>query len=572
MNDKTIRKRWVPKVIPDNDIINKLQKELGINSFLAKLIALRNINSYEDAKQFFNPDKKEIHDPFLMKGMKTAVNRIKEAITNNQRILIYGDYDVDGTTAVSLIYNFLTEFYSNVEYYIPDRFLEGYGISLDGIDWAKNNNIKLIIALDCGIKAIEPAQYAKDNNIDLIICDHHNPGEKLPIALAILNPKQIECNYPYKDLSGCGIGFKLIQAYTSFERNNIDPFKFSDLVAVSIASDIVPMTGENRILTALGLEKLNSDPMPGLKALIDISEIKRELNVSDIVFTIGPRLNASGRMADANESVNLLVTDNEETRLTLAKKINTRNQERKDVDHSITEEALKMIDENVDLQNKKTTVLYNRNWHLGVLGIVASRLIEHYHRPTIILAESEEYVTGSARSVPGFNLYDAVASCSHLLERFGGHQYAAGLSLKLENLEKFKIEFEEIVQKTIKPELLIPVIDYDTELPFSNITKNFMQSLKRFAPFGPGNLNPIFITTNVQLAYPPRIVGTNHLKLEIKEPDSQTFNAIAFGMGNYSEQMKIGKTFDICYTIEENVWNDIKSIQLNIKDIHINEN
>lgn len=572
MNDKTIRKRWVPKVIPDNDIINKLQKELGINSFLAKLIALRNINSYEDAKQFFNPDKKEIHDPFLMKGMKTAVNRIKEAITNNQRILIYGDYDVDGTTAVSLIYNFLTEFYSNVEYYIPDRFLEGYGISMDGIDWAKNNNIKLIIALDCGIKAIEPAQYAKDNNIDLIICDHHNPGEKLPIALAILNPKQIECNYPYKDLSGCGIGFKLIQAYTSFERNNTDPFKFSDLVAVSIASDIVPMTGENRILTALGLEKLNSDPMPGLKALIDISEIKRELNVSDIVFTIGPRLNASGRMADANESVNLLVTDNEETRQTLAKKINTRNQERKDVDHSITEEALKMIDENVDLQNKKTTVLYNRNWHLGVLGIVASRLIEHYHRPTIILAESEEYATGSARSVPGFNLYDAVASCSHLLERFGGHQYAAGLSLKLENLEKFKIEFEEIVQKTIKPELLIPVIDYDTELPFSNITKNFMQSLKRFAPFGPGNLKPIFITTNVQLAYPPRIVGTNHLKLEIKEPDSQTFNAIAFGMGNYSEQMEFGKTFDICYTIEENVWNDIKSIQLNIKDIHINEN
>lgn len=563
------KRRWIQKLLPEKAVIEELQKQLNINEILASLICQRGITTYEEARQFFNPTAEDLIDPFKMKGMDKAVRRIRKAIDKNQNILIYGDYDVDGTTAVALVYNYFTHFYKNVDFYIPDRFNEGYGISYDGINYALENDVKLIIALDCGIKDNLKIDKANQHNIDVIICDHHTPGAVIPNAFSVLNPKQPGCEYPYKDLSGCGIGFKLAQAYTQFENNKIDILQYLDFVAVSIASDIVPITGENRVLTYLGLKKLNENPNIGFKALIEANKLNKDLNVTDIVFVIGPRLNASGRIAHARDSVRLLISTDINEALEAATNINSVNYERKDIDQSITEEALGMISKNDDWIKHKTTILFNPEWHKGVVGIVASRLIENYYRPTIILTESDGYLVGSARSIAGFNLYESLEECSDLFVSFGGHQFAAGVTLLPENLEKFRVKFEEIASKYITDEMLIPTVEYDFELKFSNISDKLIRILDRFAPFGPGNMRPRFITRGVMFAEKPRKVGSNHLKLNLRDQNGKIFDAIAFGFGDYLDLIKNGNPFDVCYTLEENKWNGHVSIQLNIKDIQV---
>lgn len=563
------KKRWVQKKLPDRTVLESLQKQLNINDILATLISQRGITTYDEANEFFNPTAEYLINPFEMKGMDKAVRRIRKAIDKNQKILIYGDYDVDGTTAVALLYNYFSCFYRNIDFYIPDRFNEGYGISYDGINYALENDVKLIIALDCGIKDNTKIEFANQHNIDVIICDHHTPGAEIPDAYSVLNPKQPGCKYPYKELSGCGIGFKLAQAFTQFENNKIDILQYLDFVAVSIASDIVPITGENRVLTHLGLKKLNENPNIGFKALIEANKLNKTLNVTDIVFIIGPRLNASGRIAHARDSVKLLISTDFDEAMEYAGNINSINYERKDIDQSITEEALKMISSDDELQKRKTTILFNSEWHKGVVGIVASRIIENFYRPTIILTESEGYIVGSARSIAGFNLYESLEECSDLFVSFGGHQYAAGVTLLPENLEKFRNRFEEIAGKFITEEMLIPTVEYDYELKFSNISDKLIKILDRFAPFGPGNMRPRFITRNVMIADIPRKVGSNHLKMNLKDENGRVFDAIAFGFADYLELIKDGRPFDVCYSLEENRWNGHVSIQLNIKDMQV---
>ncbi len=568
MDVKFLEKRWIPKPVPDTKIVTHLTNELKVSKILATLIAQRGIQTFEEAKNYFNPKIEELHDPFLMKGMNNAIDRIHKAIHQNENILIYGDYDVDGTTSVALTYSFFSNFSQNISTYVPDRFKEGYGISKEGIDYAIEQSCSLMIALDCGIKEVELTHYANSNNIDLIICDHHTPGKIIPDAFEILNPKQKNCTYPYKELSGCGIGFKLIQAYQKRYETEIDPFDFIDYVAVSIASDIVPITGENRILTYLGLQKINNDPIIPFRALIHHLELNKELNVTDLVFIFGPRLNASGRISHAKNTVKFLTEKDLNRASQYLNEINSRNKERKNLDQDIVEQALEVIAQDESLVNRKTTVLWDQNWHKGVIGIVASRLIETYYRPTIILTESEGKLTGSARSVSGFNLYNAIEACSDLLEQFGGHQYAAGLTLKKENFEAFQSKFEEIVSQTIKPEMLIPSIEYDIEIDVNHLSLKFVKTIDRFGPFGPGNMKPKFVSAQVTLAFNPRIVGEHHLKLAIKT--SKGFiDAIAFKMGHFLTSLKKGTPIDICYTIEENSWNGDINLQLNIKDIKL---
>ncbi|WP_420576442.1 single-stranded-DNA-specific exonuclease RecJ [Ekhidna sp.] len=561
-----MEKRWIYKQEPNKEIVDKLSQQLNINEYLGKILVQRGIDTFDLAKDFFRPSLSRLHDPFLMLNMDRAVNRLTEAVFNKEKILIYGDYDVDGTTSVSLMYLFLKQFTDNLEFYIPDRYSEGYGISKKGIDHAIENEVRLIIALDCGVRAIDRAQQAKDAGIDLIICDHHLPGDDLPDAYALLDPKQLNCKYPFKELSGCGVGFKLLEGFC--QQNTIEKeklFDFLDLVAVSIASDIVPIVDENRILAFYGLKKLNQAPSAGLKSLIEISGKKNEFSVSDVVFSIGPRINAAGRLTHAKESVNLLIGDAEETGA-FADNLNDRNKERREFDQTITSEALEMIASFEE--ERKSTVLFKGDWHKGVIGIVASRCIEHYHRPTIILTESKGMATGSARSVDGFDVHQAISECADLLEQFGGHTHAAGLTLPLNNVEKFIDRFEQVVSERILPEQLIPKVEIDTEIPLSYINFKTYNVMSQMAPFGPQNMSPIFGTKNVIVDTTPKVIKDKHIKGFLHAQNStKLFEFIGFGMADKLEQIKTGVPFHIAYHLEENNYMGNKSLILNLKDV-----
>jgi single-stranded-DNA-specific exonuclease len=567
-----MEKRWVLKERGDSAVIKRLAGALGVSESLANLMVQRNITNPEEASTFFNPSLEYIHDPFMMKDMNIAVDRLSTAIKRNEKILVYGDYDVDGTTAVALVYSFLKEQYSNVEYYIPDRYKEGYGVSLMGIDFACKSNCKLLITLDCGIKAIEKIRYARSKGIDVIVCDHHYPGEEIPKALAVLDPKQPGCSYPYKELSGCGVGFKLIHAYSKIMGIPFsDISHYLDLVAVSIASDIVPITGENRILAYFGLIQLNESPRTGLKEIIKEAEVSRALTVEDVVFKIGPRINAAGRMESGSKVVELLISDDITLAAGISKEINNFNIERRSIDRVITSEAMRMISEDQRTLNAKTTVLYNPDWKKGVIGIVASRLIETYYRPTVILTESNGFATGSARSVQGYDLYQAIESCSDLLESFGGHMYAAGLTLKKENIKPFIERFEQYVNSTITEDQLVPRVFIDTELRFSEINEDFFKVMSQFQPFGPENMSPVFVSRNVFDAGTGRMVGSSgeHLKLDLLQDNSTaaTVPAIAFNQADHFEYIKGGNPFDVCYSLEMNEFRGNRNLQLNVRDI-----
>ena len=572
LTDYIMERKWIIKEQGDPVVVKQLAGAMNVSPYLANLMVQRSITSPEEAKAFFYPDLSYLHDPFMMKGMNVAVDRISSAITKNEKILVYGDYDVDGTTAVAMMYSFLKQQYSNVLFYIPDRYKEGYGVSLAGLDFAVENNCKVVIALDCGIKAVEKVKYASNRGLDVIICDHHYPGDEIPKALAVLDPKQPSCSYPYKELSGCGVGFKLIQAYS---RIHGIPFQditnYLDLVAVSIASDIVPITGENRVMAYFGLKQLNENPRTGLKEIIKESEIRKELAIEDVVFKIGPRINAAGRMETGGRAVELLIAENPRLAAEISREISSYNTERRSVDRIITTEAMRMISEDQRNANARTTVLYNPLWRKGVIGIVASRLIETYYRPTVILTESNGFATGSARSVQGYDLYQAIEACSDLLESFGGHMFAAGLTLKKENIIPFRERFEEYVTKTISEEQLIPRIYVDAELPFSEINDDFQAGINNFQPFGPENMSPIFMSQNVFDTGTGRMVGSSgeHLKLELcqESTGARTFPAIAFGQANHFDFIKARKPFNICYSIDINEFRGMKNLQLNIKDI-----
>jgi single-stranded-DNA-specific exonuclease len=565
-------KKWIIKENGDLVVTRQLAKSLNVPESLADLMVQRSITTPEEARTFFSPSLDNLHDPFLMKDMNIAVPRIQTAIKKNERQLVYGDYDVDGTTAVALVYSFLKTLYSNLDYYIPDRYKEGYGVSFEGIDYACQNNCKVVITLDCGIKAVEKVKYARTRGLDVIVCDHHLPGDDIPKALAVLDPKQPGCSYPYKELSGCGVGFKLVHAIS---RVHGIPFStishYLDLVAVSIASDIVPITGENRVLAFFGLKQLNESPRTGLKEIIKEAELTRVITIEDIVFKIGPRINAAGRMETGRKAVELLISDNTIHANGISKEISGFNNERRSVDRIITSEAMRMISEDQASVNARTTVLYNPSWKKGVIGIVASRLIETYYRPTVILTESNGFATGSARSVQGYDLYQAIESCSDLLESFGGHMFAAGLTLKKENIRPFMARFEEFVNKTITEEQLVPRIFVDTELDFSGINEDFHKVLNMFQPFGPENMTPVFVSRHVCDSGTGRPVGSSgeHLKLELYQESSGTksFPAIAFAQANHFEYIKAGKPFDVCYSIEMNEFRGNRNLQLNIRDL-----
>ncbi len=571
-----MNKRWIIKPEADEQKIDDLAKSLSVSKIIANLLFQRGITSFEDAKHFFRPELSQLYNPFLMKDMEMAVGRLEIAIKNNEKILVYGDYDVDGTTAVATVYSFLKKIHNNIDYYIPDRYKEGYGISYKGIDYAAENNFSLVVALDCGIKAVEKIDYANDKNVDFIICDHHTPGDMLPEAVAVLDPKRNDCDYPFKELSGCGVGFKLIQAFA--KRNKIpdeEVFSYLDAVAVSIASDIVQIVDENRVLAYYGLKKLNNNPQIGLKSLIKIAGLeKKEIFITDIVFKIGPRINAAGRIDTGAKAVELLIADDVRSANEISENINDDNNTRKDLDSTITNQALQMIEDSEELINKKTTVLFNPKWHKGVVGIVASRLIETYYRPTIVLTQSNGLITGSARSVQGFNLYNAIDACKDLLENFGGHKFAAGLSLKPENLKLFQEKFEQVVSQQIEPEQLIPKINIDSKINFGDINTKLYRILKQFEPFGPGNMSPVFATENVFDNGNGRIVGKekDHLRLSLleKENKNKLIQAIAFRQANCYDLIKEKKTFNVCYTIEENNYNGNTTLQLKVKDIKKN--
>ncbi|MCB9034816.1 MAG: single-stranded-DNA-specific exonuclease RecJ [Chitinophagales bacterium] len=564
----SVNKRWIYLEADENKVAH-LQEVLKINPILCKLLVLRGITTFEEAENFFRPKLEQLHNPFLMKDMDKAIDRIEKAMTNNEKVLIYGDYDVDGTTSVALVYSYFINTYTNLEYYIPDRYTEGYGISLQGIDYAAENNFSLIIALDCGIKAREQVDYAKSKNIDFIICDHHLPDETLPNAVAILNPKQKDCTYPYKDLSGCGIGFKLAQAYA--EKHQLDKTNLNnqlDLVATSIASDLVPITGENRILAKFGVEQVNKAPRAGIKALLKELKLNRKLEISDLVFIIGPRINAAGRIAHGSEAVELLIAKNLTEAFTKIKKVQQNNDNRKEMDKSITDEAFAILKNNDTYKNRKSTVLYQEHWHKGVIGIVASRLIEKYHKPTVILAASNGKAVGSARSVPGFDLHDAIEQCADLLEKFGGHKYAAGLTIEIENIPAFIEKFENIVASNIKDEMLITPIEIDAEIELSDINEKFFNIIQQMAPFGPQNMQPTFVTKNVYDTGFSKIVKKEHLKISIMKDADNPINGIGFGMAYlYKNIIQQKDTFDICYHLCKNSWNGQEKIELRIKDI-----
>lgn len=563
-----MNRRWIYKPVPDKEQIQQLGEQLNINPFLTAILLQRGINTFESARLFFRPSLGDLHDPFLMKDMAAAVDRLKKAIDSGEKILIYGDYDVDGTTAVSLVFSYLREFYPHCDFYIPDRYAEGYGVSEAGIQWAEANGFTLIIALDLGIKASDMVVLANHKGIDFIICDHHLPDKRIPQAVAVLDPKQDDCNYPFTELSGCGIGFKLIQAFARKHGDESKLYEYLDLVVVSIASDIVPINGENRILAHYGLKKLNENPRPGLKALKEIAAIKNDLEINGIVFTLGPRINAAGRVAHARGAVELLISRSEEEANGFAEKINVKNDLRREFDTNITEEALALIRSDERLQKAKTTVLFKSTWHKGVIGIVAARCIEHYYRPTVILTESNEKITGSARSVHGFDLYQAIEQCGDLLEKFGGHKYAAGLTLAPENLLAFQQRFEDVVSASITEEMLTPMVEIDLPIHFDAITPKFMSILKQMAPFGPDNQRPVFEATDVYVVNSLATFKDRHLRFIAGQEGRQlVFSAVGFDLIAHYEKLKEGRAFQMAFTIEENTFNGNTSIQLRIKDI-----
>jgi len=568
-----VEKLWKFLPEPNSLLVESLSEELGIDNVLAYLLVQRGIRDFEQARTFFCPQLESLHNPFLMKDMDRAIQRVKEAIEGQEKVLIYGDYDVDGTTSVALMYSFLRDRLDDIGYYIPDRYKEGYGVSYKGIDFADENGYSLIIALDCGIKAVEKISYASGKGIDFIICDHHLPGDDLPDAIAILDPKRADCEYPYKDLSGCGVGFKLLQAYCL--RNGI-PFShiasYLDLVAVSIASDLVPMTGENKILAYHGLEKMNKEPVPGLKALMIVANVvDKSVTVSEVVFKIGPRINAAGRISSGSSSVELLISKNNQEAQKLGEQINSYNDHRKSIDGDITEKAIKLVEEQDKIKVRKSTVLYEPDWHMGVVGIVASRLIEKFYRPTVVLTRSNGMATGSARSVDEYDVYNAINSCSDLLESFGGHKYAAGLSLPVENIDAFIERFEAYVSSTITDDQLVQQIMVDREINLSIIKPRFFRILKQFEPFGPENLAPVFVSRKVYDTGKSRQVGRGweHLKLSLTDglPGNTEIEAIAFNMGHLFNEIHKGKPFDVCFSIDENVFRGVSSIQLMVRDI-----
>ena len=567
-----MEKIWRIKSNPDGDSTNSLSADDEIGPVIGKLLALRGIHTSEEAHTFFNPAIEDLHDPFLMTDMQKAVERLTDAVRHNERILVYGDYDVDGTTSVALVYSFLNRFYSNIDYYIPHRYDEGYGISFQGVDYAVEQDVSLVIVLDCGIKAADKIEYARSKGVEFIICDHHTPGDVLPHAVACLDPKRPDCNYPDKDLSGCGVGFKFMQAYS--QANNI-PFEeltpFLDLVAVSIASDIVPVTGENRILADFGLQKLNESPGTGLKSIIEVAGLdKKYLTLSDVVFKIGPRINAAGRVDSGKTAVELLVSNNESMAFGMSRSINACNETRKDIDRNITNEALGLIASDGTQKERSATVIFQPEWHKGVIGIVASRLSEMFHKPAVVLTSSKGMVTGSARSVDGYDLFRAIEACQDLLENFGGHTYAVGFTLRPDNIAAFTDRFEQVVAGSIRPEQMVPQIEVDAELSFGDITFDIFEKLNRFSPFGPGNFKPVFITREVYDFGTSKVVGKDkeHLKLELIESTSpKIIKGIAFGKGHLIDKVKEPHPFDICYTIEKSGYNEPMPLQLVVRDI-----
>ena len=603
-------KRWIIKQDYDIEVVEKLAESLGVDKIIATLLVERGVTTFEEAKHFFRPSLDQLHDPFLMKDMDRAIARINDAIRKKERMLIYGDYDVDGTSAVALVYSYFHTLHYNIDFYIPDRDTEGYGISFQGIDYAHRTGVKLIIALDCGIKAVEQADYANSLGIDIIVGDHHLPGEVLPNCCAVLDPKRSDCPYPYKELSGCGIGFKIVEAYmeqkigvrlcdsssdlTPVQKKNMEMLKlkllrYLDLVAVSIASDIVPIMGENRVLAAYGLKVINTRPRPGLEAILTYGHIEprskedrmdnpekdsyfeKDLNISDLVFLVGPRINAAGRIHSAFDSVRLLLAENMSIASKLAEEINNYNKERKGLDTLATEEAKKRLESDPNLSQRHSIVLFGEDWHRGVVGIVASRLVEAYYRPTIVFTRStDDLYVGSARSIKEFDVHAALEECSDLLEHFGGHKSAAGVSLKPENFERFVERFEEVVSRTIPPEATVPEIKIDAVISFSeHITPKFLRILKQFSPFGPENNMPVFCTRDLVDTGSPRVVGSNHLKFSAIQLTSRSraYPAIGFQLGDNYERVKQGQSFSLCYLLEENYWNGKTEIQLNVKDI-----
>lgn len=558
--------RWTLKPIPENHKIVKLSKELNIDTDLATLLIQRGIETYEQAKHFFRPSLADLHNPYLMKDMDKAVSRIEKAIAANEKIMVYGDYDVDGTSSVALMYTYLLQFSNLVTTYIPDRYAEGYGISFIGIDYAADNDISLIIALDCGIKEAKKVTYATEKNIDFIICDHHLPGDEIPKAVAVLNPKQVDCDYPFKELCGCGVGFKLIQALAEKKQQSVEELvPYLDLVATAIAADIVPMDGENRILAYFGLKQINSNPRPGIKALIH--QLKKDISITDVVFQIAPRINAAGRMKHGNYAVELLIEEDFESALDFAKEIEIYNTDRRATEKEITEQALKQIIENAE-ENNSATVVFNNNWHKGVIGIVASRLIETHYKPTIVFTQSNGFYVASARSVNGFDLYAALEQCDEFIEQFGGHTFAAGITILPKNYFLFKERFEKVVFDTLKETSKTPEIIIDLEIDLSSVTPKFYRILKQLEPFGPANMKPVFLSSGLRDNGYGKAVGAegNHVKLSIiNGSDSKTYNAIGFDLAE--KYALTNGSFQAVYTIEENHWNGNTSLQLMLKDI-----
>ena len=563
-----MQKRW--KLLQaNNDTVTALQNELKINRLLCKLLAQRGLNTFEEAKHFFRPQLSDLHSPWLMKDMHKAVERIISAINNKEKILVFGDYDVDGTTSVAAMFQFLKSIYSKVDFYIPHRYKEGYGISKIGIDFAKENEITLIISLDCGIKSVELIDYAQSIGIDFIVCDHHLPDSVLPNAVAILNAKQQDCTYPYKELCGCGVGFKLMQALTETLQLNEDSYlQYLDLVATAIAADIVPITGENRILAFYGLKKVNDNPSTGIKALMHLAGVQKEMYITNLVFIIAPRVNAAGRMDDAKKAVQLFIEKDFSQALEFAKMLHSDNSDRKEADATITEEALSIIESDEELVRKKTTVVYQPHWHKGVVGIVASRLIETYYRPTVVLTKSGEVIAGSARSVAGFNLYEAIHACREHLLGYGGHFAAAGLTLAEENLEAFTNAFEKVVTEQITPELLIPEIIIDAEITIPEINLNFYNILSQMEPFGPENMRPVFIAKKVYDTGFSKIVKEQHIRFVIQQ-NKQSITGIGFNMANKFHLLQMNAPLDIVFTLDLNEWNGEKSVQLKMIDLRL---
>lgn len=571
------QKRWtfIPK---STESTTELEEKLGLSKELVELLYQRGVTSFEEAQDFFRPQLEHIHDPFLMKDMDKAVARVMKAFEKEEKILVYGDYDVDGTTAVSLMYTFLIKHYEHVEFYIPDRYTEGYGVSYQGIDYAAENDFKLIIALDCGIKAIEKVDYSYKKGVDFIICDHHRPGNEIPNAAAVLDPKRKDCTYPYDELCGCGVGFKLVQALNQelgFEFSDLE--EYFDLLVVSIGADIVPVTGENRVLAYFGLKKINHSPRKGIAEILKLSALKRDLTITDVVFIVGPRINAAGRMKSGMNAVKLLTSGDDETAKELGEFIESENKLRKNFDKSITQEALKMIEENDDFLNAKSTVLFKEDWHKGVIGIVASRVIETHYKPTIILTESNGKAAGSARSVQGFDVYNAIDACSDLVEQFGGHMYAAGMTMPIENVDTFRKKFDEVVSETITEEQLIPEIRIDSEITLDQLIPEkgetfpkFYRIIRQFSPFGPQNMHPIFVALNVQAKY-AKIVGETHLKMSVfhESIPKHLFDSIGFGLADFFEKINDNQYFDVAFVIEENTWNGNTKLQLNVRDIKL---